>query len=210
MSGLFISIEGTDGAGKTTQIRLLEEYFKNKGFYVFCTREPGGNPISEKIRELIIDKENTDMTAMTEALLYAAARAQHVSCDIKPVLDEGGVVITDRFLDSSIVYQGYARGLGAKTIKDINRFAVNGLEPDMTFFLRLKPSDSIERKRRQKELDRMESEGDRFHQLVYDGYMQLCKRSKKRIYVIDALKSIENIHSEMVAYIEKQFNEKGI
>ena len=210
MSGLFISIEGTDGSGKTTQIRLLEEYFKNKGFYVVCTREPGGNMISEKIRELIIDKENTEMTAVTEALLYAAARAQHVTSDILPVLEDGGIVISDRFLDSSLVYQGFARGLGIKTVKDMNKYAVNGLEPDMTFFLRLKPEDGIKRKRNQKELDRMESENEKFHQMVYGGYMQLARRNKQRIKVIDALKSVEDIHSEIIENIEKLFSEKGI
>ncbi len=210
MSGLFISIEGTDGSGKTTQIRLLEEYFKNKGFYVVCTREPGGNMISEKIRELIIDKENTEMTAVTEALLYAAARAQHVTSDILPVLEDGGIVISDRFLDSSLVYQGFARGLGIKTVKDMNKYAVNGLEPDMTFFLRLKPEDGIKRKKNQKELDRMESENEKFHQMVYGGYMQLARRNKKRIKVIDALKSVEDIHSEIIENIEKLFSEKGI
>ena len=210
MSGLFISIDGTDGSGKTTQIKLWEKYFKEKGFYVVCTREPGGNPISEKIRELIIDKENTEMTSVTEALLYAAARAQHVSTDILPVLNDGGVVISDRFLDSSIVYQGFARGLGTRTVREINKYAVNGLEPDMTFFLRLKPNDSIERKKKQKELDRMESEGDKFHQLVYDGYMQLCRHNKRRIKVIDAMRSIEDIHNEIVKSIEQAFAEKGI
>ncbi len=210
MSGLFISIEGTDGSGKTTQIRLLEEYFKNKGFYVVCTREPGGNMISEKIRELIIDKENTEMTAVTEALLYAAARAQHVTSDILPVLEDGGIVISDRFLDSSLVYQGFARGLGIKTVKDMNKYAVNGLEPDMTFFLRLKPEDGIKRKKNQKELDRMESENEKFHQMVYGGYMQLARRNKQRIKVIDALKSVEDIHSEIIENIEKLFSEKGI
>ena len=202
MSGLFISIEGTDGSGKTTQIKLLEKYFTEKGFYVVCTREPGGNPISEKIRELIIDKENTEMTSVTEALLYAAARAQHVSTDILPVLNDGGVVISDRFLDSSIVYQGFARGLGTRTVREINKYAVNGLEPDMTFFLRLKPNDSIERKKKQKELDRMESEGDKFH--------QLCRHNKRRIKVIDAMQSIEDIHNEIVKSIEQAFAEKGI
>ena len=210
MSGLFISIEGTDGSGKTTQICLLEEYFKNKGFYVVCTREPGGNMISEKIRELIIDKENTEMTAVTEALLYAAARAQHVTSDILPVLEDGGIVISDRFLDSSLVYQGFARGLGIKTVKDMNKYAVNGLEPDMTFFLRLKPEDGIKRKKNQKELDRMESENEKFHQMVYGGYMQLARRNKQRIKVIDALKSVEDIHKEIIENIEKLFSEKGI
>ena len=212
MSGLFISIEGTDGSGKTTQIKLLEEYLKKKGFYVVCTREPGGNPISEKIREIIIDKENSEMTAVTEALLYAAARAQHVATDILPVLNDGGILISDRFLDSSLVYQGYARGLGIKTVKDINRYAVDGLEPDMTFFLRLKPQDGINRKKTQEqhELDRMESEDEKFHTMVYSGYMQLVRRNKKRIRVIDALKSVEDIHKEIVGEIERLFKEKGI
>ncbi|MBR6401261.1 MAG: dTMP kinase [Firmicutes bacterium] len=210
MSGLFISIEGTDGSGKTTQIRLLEQYFKDRGFYVVCTREPGGNMISEKIRELIIDKENTEMTPVTEALLYAAARAQHVACDIMPVLNDGGIVISDRFLDSSLVYQGCARGLGIKTVKDINKYAVDSLEPDITFFLRLKPGDGIERKKKQKELDRMESENEKFHRMVYGGYMQLARRNKKRIKVIDALKSIDDIHREIVEYIERLFEQKGI
>ncbi len=210
MSGFFISIEGTDGSGKSTQIRLLEKYFKEKGFYVVCTREPGGNPISEKIREIIIDKENVGMTAVTEALLYAAARAQHVSNDILPVLNDGGIVISDRFLDSSLVYQGYARGLGIKTVKDINRYAVDGLEPDMTFFLRLKPQDGIKRKQAQQELDRMESEDEKFHAMVYSGYMQLVRRNKGRIHVIDALKSVEEIHSEITGAIERLFKEKGI
>ena len=210
MSGFFISIEGTDGSGKSTQIRLLEKYFKEKCFYVVCTREPGGNPISEKIREIIIDKENVGMTAVTEALLYAAARAQHVSNDILPVLNDGGIVISDRFLDSSLVYQGYARGLGIKTVKDINRYAVDGLEPDMTFFLRLKPQDGIKRKQAQQELDRMESEDEKFHAMVYSGYMQLVRRNKGRIHVIDALKSVEEIHSEITGAIERLFKEKGI
>ena len=210
MSGLFITFEGTDGSGKTTQIKLLEKYLKDKGFYVMCTREPGGNPISEKIREIIIDKENTEMTSVTEALLYAAARAQHVANDIKPVLNDGGIVISDRFLDSSLVYQGYARGLGIKTVRDINRYAVDGLEPDMTFFLRLKPKDGIDRKRSQHELDRMESEDEKFHTMVYSGYMQLVRRSKKRIYVIDALKSVEDIHAEITQKIDNIFKEKGI
>ncbi len=210
MSGFFISIEGTDGSGKTTQIEMLEHYFKDRGFYVVCTREPGGNRISEKIREIIIDKENVGMTAVTEALLYAAARAQHVYSDIKPVLNDGGIVISDRFLDSSLVYQGYARGLGVKTIKDINKYAVADVEPDLTFFLRLTPADSLARKKNQKELDRMESEGEKFHRLVYDGYMRLCKINKERIKVIDASKSADKIHSEIVACIEKLLKEKGI
>ena len=124
MSGLFITLEGTDGSGKTTQINRLKEYFSEKGYRVVCTREPGGTPIGEKIREIIIDKNNSEMANITEALLYAAARAQLVNEVIEPVLKDGGVVISDRFLDSSLVYQGFARGMGENFIKNINRAGV--------------------------------------------------------------------------------------
>ena len=134
MSGLFITLEGTDGSGKTTQINRLKEYFSEKGYRVVCTREPGGTPIGEKIREIIIDKNNSEMANITEALLYAAARAQLVNEVIEPVLKDGGVVISDRFLDSSLVYQGFARGMGENFIKNINRAGVNSLERTLLFF----------------------------------------------------------------------------
>ena len=210
MSGLFLTIEGTDGAGKTTQIKLLEEYLKDKGYNVICTREPGGTPISEKIREIIIDKNNSEMTGVTEALLYAASRAQHTSQVILPALNDGCIVISDRYLDSSIVYQGFARGMGEKLIKGINKYAVGDLEPDITFFLRLKPNDSIDRKERQTELDRIESEKASFHQRVYDGYVRLSKRHKDRIRVIDALGSIEEIHNRIVRDIEELLTSNSI
>ena len=136
MSGLFITLEGTDGSGKTTQINRLKEYFSERGYRVVCTREPGGTPIGEKIREIIIDKNNSEMANITEALLYAAARAQLVNEVIEPVLKDGGVVISDRFLDSSLVYQGFARGMGENFINNINRAGVNSLEPDITFLFK--------------------------------------------------------------------------
>ena len=210
MSGLFITIEGTDGAGKTTQIKLLEKYLRDKGFKVVCTREPGGTPISEKIRDIIIDKNNTEMTDITEALLYAAARAQHTSEVIIPALNDGGIVISDRYLDSSIVYQGFARGMGEKLIKGINRYAVGELEPDITFFLRLKPEDGILRKEKQTDLDRIEMEKAGFHQRVYDGYVRLSKRFKDRIKVIDALEGVEEIHDHIVAYIDELMKRNSI
>ncbi|MDO4300959.1 MAG: dTMP kinase [Clostridia bacterium] len=210
MSGLFITMEGTDGAGKTTQIRLLEEYLLNKGFKVVCTREPGGTPISEKIREIIIDKNNSEMTDITEAFLYAAARAQHVDEVILPTLKEGGIVISDRFVDSSVVYQGFARSVGERLIKNINKYAVGELEPDITFFLKLKPEDGLKRKKEQAELDRLEAEKFSFHQRVYDGYVRLSKRCKNRIQVIDALKSVEEIHNDIVRGINNLLEKNGI
>ena len=210
MSGLFITMEGTDGAGKTTQINRLAQYFEDKGYKVICTREPGGTPISEKIREIIIDKNNTEMTDMTEALLYAAARAQHVEEVILPALKEGDIVISDRFVDSSVVYQGFARSIGERLIKNINKYAVGDLEPDVTFFLKLKPEDGLARKREQAELDRLEAEKFSFHQRVYDGYVRLSKRCKNRIQVINALKSVDEIHDEIVKGIENLMEKNGI
>ena len=210
MSGLFITMEGTDGAGKTTQINRLAQYFEDKGYKVICTREPGGTPISEKIREIIIDKNNTEMTDMTEALLYAAARAQHVEEVILPALKEGDIVLSDRFVDSSVVYQGFARSIGERLIKNINKYAVGDLEPDITFFLKLKPEDGLARKREQAELDRLEAEKFSFHQRVYDGYVRLSKRCKNRIQVINALKSVDEIHDEIVKGIENLMEKNGI
>ena len=201
MSGLFITMEGTDGAGKTTQINRLAQYFEDMGYKVICTREPGGTPISEN---------NTEMTDMTEALLYAAARAQHVEEVILPALKEGDIVISDRFVDSSVVYQGFARSIGERLIKNINKYAVGDLEPDITFFLKLKPEDGLARKREQAELDRLEAEKFSFHQRVYDGYVRLSKRCKNRIQVINALKSVDEIHDEIVKGIENLMEKNGI
>ena len=209
MSGLFITLEGTDGSGKTTQINRLKEYFSEKGYRVVCTREPGGTPIGEKIREIIIDKNNSEMANITEALLYAAARAQLVNEVIEPVLKDGGVVISDRFLDSSLVYQGFARGMGENFIKNINRAVVNSLEPDITFLLKLKPEDSIARKSKQAELDRLEAEKANFHQRVFDGYISLARRNKERIKIIDALKTEEDIHNEILNHIESFMKKRG-
>ncbi len=203
MSGLFITMEGTDGAGKTTQINMLKESLDSRGYHVVCVREPGGTPIGEKIRNIIIDKENGEMCNMTEALLYAAARAQLVQEVILPVLNDGGVVISDRFVDSSLVYQGYARGMGERRIKNLNRYAIEDLEPDITFFLKLKPEDGLKRKRSQAELDRIESENFNFHQRVYDGYVSLARRNKKRIRMLDALKDPHVIHDEIINEIDK-------
>lgn len=205
MSGLFITMEGTDGAGKTTQINLLKDYLIQKGYKVNCVREPGGTPIGEKIREIIIDKSNTEMTQMTEAMLYAAARAQLVEQVILPALKDGQVVICDRFLDSSLVYQGYARGMGERRIRNLNRYAVEDLVPDITFFLRLKPEDGLKRKQAQAELDRIEQENFGFHQRVYDGYVSLARRNRDRIKMIDALKPPQEIHSIITAHVDKLF-----
>ena len=158
MRGIFITIEGPDGAGKTTQRELLKEYLEKKGYDVLITRDPGGNPISEAIREVILNKEFTEMGYMTELLLYASARAQLVKENIKPALEAGQAVIADRFVDSSAVYQGIGRGLGVDTVYKINEFALQGIMPDMTFLMDLNAQEGIARKKNQAELDRMENE----------------------------------------------------
>lgn len=210
MSGLFITMEGTDGSGKTTQINMLRDYLEARGFRVICTREPGGTDIGEKIRNIILDKDNSEMSTITETLLYAAARAQHVSEVILPALDDGAVIISDRFLDSNLVYQGFARSMGERIIKNINKYAVGDLEPDITFFLKLKPEDGISRKKKQAELDRMEMENLNFHQRVYDGYVSLSRKNRTRIKTIDARMSVEDIHNAIVNGVEALIEGNGI
>jgi dTMP kinase len=210
MSGLFISVEGTDGSGKTTQIELLKKYFEDRKYCVVCTREPGSTLIGEKLREIIIDVNNSEMKDTTEVLLYAAARAELVGQVIMPALKSGSIVISDRFIDSSIVYQGYARNVDIKDITQINNFATMGALPDITFFLKLDSEEAMERKREQKSLDRIESENSYFHKRVYAGYMDIAKKNPERIKVINAAATIEEVHNEIVEKINSLIKERGI
>lgn len=200
--GLLITFEGPDGSGKTTQISLLKEYLSNKGFQVIYTREPGGTKISEKIRDIILDNKNSEMADMCEALLYASARAQLVQEVIKPAIEQGKIVICDRFVESSIVYQGIGRNLGEERIRAINEAALDGLRADITFMLTIPFEEGLKRKARQKSLDRLESSGDDFHKRVYEGYMSLAK-SSEYIKIVDANRAVEEIHREIVEKIEE-------
>lgn len=202
MRGKFITIEGTDGSGKSTQLELLMDYLRKKGADVIFTREPGGTQISEKIREIILDVNNSEMTGITEALLYAAARSQHVEEKIIPALEAGKIIICDRFVDSSIAYQGAARGLGAEKIMGINEAALHGIMPDMTLFFDLSPEKGILRKKNERALDRLEKEKMDFHEKVYEGYKNLCKKYPERIKPIDADRSIDEVHSEVIEVID--------
>lgn len=202
MRGEFITIEGTDGSGKSTQIELLMDYLRKKGADVIFTREPGGTQISEKIREIILDVDNSEMTGITEALLYAAARSQHVEEKIIPALEAGKIIVCDRFVDSSIAYQGAARGLGAEKIMGINEAALHGIMPDMTLFFDLSPEKGILRKKNERALDRLEKEKMDFHEKVYEGYKNLCKKYPERIKPIDADRSIDEVHSEVIEVID--------
>ena len=204
MNGLFITIEGGDGSGKSTQIDLLMSYFDREGYEVLLTREPGGTVISEKIRDIILDKEHMEMADMTEALLYAASRAQHVQEFIIPNVKKGKVVICDRYVDSSVVYQGHARGLGIDEVEQINSYATLGLTPDLTIMLDLPPEIGLARKRNQRDLDRLELASDDFHVKVSQGYRILAKRHPERILSVDATKSIEDIHTLIVEAIQNK------
>ena len=198
MRGKFITVEGTDGSGKSTQIDMLMSYLNEKNADVIFTREPGGTDI----REIILDINNRSMTGMTEALLYAAARSQHVQEKIIPAVNSGKIVICDRFIDSSIAYQGEARGLGIDNIMAINNFALNGIMPDMTLFFDLPPEKGILRKKNERLLDRLEAEKIDFHKKVYEGYKKLCRKYPERIKVIDADDSMENIHNKVVEAVD--------
>lgn len=204
MQGIFITIEGPDGAGKTTQRELLQTYLESKGYDVLITRDPGGNPISEEIRKVILNKDFTQMGYMTELLLYAAARAQLVKENIKPALDAGKAVIADRFVDSSAVYQGIGRGLGVDTVYKVNEFALQGVMPDMTFLMDLDAEVGIARKKNQAELDRMENEKLEFHQKVVEGYRMLADMQPDRIIKIDASLPADEIHGIIIKYVEKR------
>ncbi|MDR5659221.1 dTMP kinase [Serpentinicella sp. ANB-PHB4] len=203
MKGFFITIEGLDGAGKTTQIKFLKEYIERRGYDVVVTREPGGTPISEKIRNIILDKENSEMCPKAEALLYAASRAQHTTEVIHPAIKAGKVVICDRFVDSSLVYQGAGRSLGLEAIKNINDFATNHIEPNLTIFFDISPEITVERIRESKEIDRLEQEEIAFHYSVYNEYKNLANKYSNRIKVVNANNSIDNIKNDIEIVINK-------
>lgn len=202
--GIFITMEGPDGAGKSTQIDLLKKYLEDKGYNILLTRDPGGNDISEAIRGIILNKDFTEMGYMTELLLYASARAQLVKENIKPALEAGTAVIADRFVDSSAVYQGIGRGLGVDTVYKVNEFALQGIMPDMTILMDLDAEVGLARKKNQAELDRMERESVDFHKKVVAGYRDLADRYPERILKVDAALQVQEIHDIIVANIEKK------
>ena len=208
MAGVFVTFEGVDGCGKSTQIRLLSEYLTDRGWEVLTTREPGGCEISEQIRALLLDPANKEMTRETEALLYAAARAQHVAQIIRPALAEGKIVISDRYLDSSLAYQGGGRRLGHRLIEKINGPAVSGLKPDLTFFLDLPPHKAFERMHREGPHDRLEQQDAAFHERLYQEFLRIGKRDPQRVKRIDVSGSKDEtqakIRTMMDAYLTGQ------
>lgn len=202
MKGLFITFEGIDGSGKSTQIDLATRYLTEKGYRVYLTREPGGCPISEKIREVLLDPENKGMDPITEALLYAAARAQLIDSVLLEKKNEGYVILCDRYLDSSIAYQAFGRDLGIEFVKTVNR-AADKMVPDMTFYFKLSQEQCDERINRQlRDRDRLERESVEFFQRVIAGFDHIAKTEPDRVKTIKADDSIERIALQIRVYLD--------
>ncbi|WP_073997656.1 dTMP kinase [Anaerococcus urinomassiliensis] len=193
MNGKLIVFEGPDGSGKTTILNKVNEILISKGYKTNLLREPGGTFISEKIRDIIIDNENINMDAKTEALLFAASRAQLVSEKIKPLIDAGEIILCDRFVLSSLTYQGVGRGLGIEEIKTINDFATGGLKADLTVFFNIDYKEALIRKRANFTADRLENEEFDFHKKIFDAYLDMAKLYQDEICEIDASKSIDEV-----------------
>lgn len=204
MKGKFITFEGCEGVGKSRQIKMLAEYLDKAGIDYYLTREPGGSVISEQIRSIILDGKNDKMTDACEALLYAAARAQLLEEKIKPLLDGGKLVICDRYVDSSLAYQGYARGLGEEFIENINHFAVKNFMPDVTLFLDLSPEKAFMRKGGADANDRVELSGKEFHDKVYKGYLSLSEKYGDRIVRIDASGERQQTHEKIISALKSK------
>lgn len=202
--GYFISIEGGDGSGKTTQINKIAEYMKQYSHDVIVTKEPGGTELGEKLRDILLDPANK-ITPCTEMLIYAADRAQHLEEMIEPALLEGKTVITDRYVDSNIAYQGYGRELGYYTVAQANVIATQNREPDITVYLDIKPEEAIKRKKNQDnhELDRLEQEQISFHNRVYAGYEALIEMNKGRIVRIDANRTPEEVFEDIKQNLDR-------
>lgn len=203
---LFVTFEGGEGSGKSSCLTKVAKDLQNAGYEVLITREPGGTPISEQIRNVILDKANTDMDPMTEALLYAASRRQHLVQKILPALREGKIVLCDRYLDSSLAYQGGARGLGIEKILALNQYAIDGQYPDLTLFFDLEPEVGLERieENSSREVNRLDLEKLSFHHKVRDSFLKLMEMFPDRYVRIDASKSCEEVENSALEQIIKR------
>jgi dTMP kinase len=206
---LFITFEGVEGSGKTTQIQRLKKYLDRKGIPCKVTREPGGCPIGEKVRKILLNPDHREMVPLSELLLYEAARAQHVKEVIEPFLKKGGVVLCDRFSDATIAYQGYGRKIDLRWIERLNHFSSRGIKPDVTFLLDC-PSDvglkrALKRNRtlKQEKEERFEKEKIQFHQRVRKGYLALAKKEPRRVKVIDTRQGEDNVFNKILKTVDK-------
>ena len=202
--GKFITFEGCDGCGKSTQLKLLSAYLTENNIPHIFTREPGGGAISEAIREILLSGKNEDMTDECEALLFAAARVQHLHDRVEPALREGKLVICDRYVDSSLAYQAYARGLGAEFVEKINAFALQNYRPDVTVFIDLTPEAAFLRKHGADENDRMEKAGIEFHKRVYEGYKAVAEKEPDRVVCVNGEQTPEEIFTDVVRILKER------
>ncbi len=200
--GKLITFEGCDGCGKSTQLKMFSEYLTKEGIPHIFTREPGGGKISEQIRDVLLSGKNMEMTDECEALLYAAARVQHLADRVEPALAKGELVICDRYVDSSLAYQAYARGMGVDFIKNINAYALKNYLPDLTIWIDLTPEAAFARKHGADENDRMELAGTAFHQRVYAGYQALAKAEPERIVRVDGSKTPKEIFADILQVLK--------
>lgn len=204
MKGKFITVEGCEGVGKSTQLRLLKEYFEKENIDAIFTREPGGTPVAEKIREILLDKK-LNVTPRIEAELFAVARMEHINNRIKPALEEGKVVVCDRYLDSSLAYQGVARNLGIDEVYNINWYARDNCMPDLTIFIDMDPANSWRKQRGTIiQNDRMEGESSEFHALCYKGFKEMCAREPERIVSIVPHEDKNVTHNAIVDQLKKK------
>ena len=199
--GIFISFEGIEGTGKTIQSRLLRENLVKEGYEVILTEEPGGTRIGLKIRDVLLSVENKEMTPVTELLLYNASRSQHINEVILPALRKGFIVITDRFTDSTVAYQGYGREITLEIIDSLEIIVTEGLKPDITLLLDLEVETGLKRNRGINKTDRLELEDVEFHKRVRDGYLRIAAKEPERIKLIDASGSIEEIHQKIISIV---------
>lgn len=201
---MFITFEGGEGAGKSTAIKRIVEKLTSEGYEIVLTREPGGTPIAEEIRNVILDKKNTAMDPRTEALLYAASRRQHLVEKVIPALKEGKLVLCDRFLDSSLAYQGGARGIGIDTVYNMNLFATEGMLPDLTILFDIKPEEGLARiaANSQREVNRLDVEKLTFHNKVRDSFHELAKKFPERFVIVDASKTPDEVFNDAYKAIE--------
>lgn len=201
MKGKFVTIEGPDGAGKTTQVKKISDYLKSRGFKVLVTREPGGTPLGEKLREVLLTSEGESPVPEAEALIYAASRAQLVKKVIEPTLDKGFIILCDRFVDSSLAYQGWARGLGIEELARINGWFLQDIWPDLTIVLDIDPAQSLNRLSGKK--DRLENETLDFHRKVREGFLKLKDLYPQRIKIVDAAQNPDAIFKTILLELEK-------
>ena len=209
MDGIFITLEGPDGAGKTTALNeIAQKLAEETNRSIVTTREPGGSPIAEKIREIILDTAHTEMDERTEALLYAASRRQHLVEKVIPVLELGGLILCDRFVDSSVAYQGFARGIGEDGINQINAFATGGMQPDMTLYIDIEPAEGLRRialSDGSRENNRLDQEAVTFHEKVRTGYLHLLEKHADRIVRIEGKQLPDEVVRDCMAAIQTRF-----